>query len=244
MAQQIIQLKAAERLKAGSLKRFAVYVNNGFRFDLETVIESESLSKARKEWLRINQGTLAGDPKNIKMKDVTGLSAWNNVPVFKTRRNENASLRLHAGRETSKGAGALYYSEATGKFLILLRSDDGDDGNVWCCLGGGVDPDDKDDEFTVRREAFEEAGLDMDTPTQFYHLGDKHYDDGFTFRNFLGIIEDEFLPIINHEHKSFQWCDWHEFPENMHEGMMSVLNTPEAQRVLHKYTNAFDNRSL
>lgn len=156
----------------------------------------------------------------------------------------NAAQRLiTAGRETMEGAGALFYCPSTQRFLILLRADDGDDGNVWCCLGGGRDivngrPEPL--ETTVRRESWEEAGLPMDTEYELIHVGCKYYEDGFRFHNYIALIDEEFLPLINEEHKSFQWTEWENFPEEMHQGMMSVFNSPEGQRVLKNYTAALD----
>jgi len=156
----------------------------------------------------------------------------------------HAMQRLMAGRETGEGAGALFYAEDTQKFLILLRADDGDDGNCWCCLGGGrdmVDGQPEDLETTVRREAFEEGGLAMDAEYELIHVGTKRYPDGFTFHNYLALIPEEFLPIINDEHKSFQWVDWADLPKEMHQGMMSVFNSPHGQKVLKTHTTAFDH---
>lgn len=156
-----------------------------------------------------------------------------------------AQRLIQAGRETGEGAGALFWSPSSRRFLILLRNDDGDDGNVWCCLGGGRDvvngvPEPL--ETTVRREAWEEAGLPMDTEYELIPVGTKYYEDGFRFTNYLAILPgEEFLPIINSEHKSFQWIEWENFPKEMHKGMMSVFNSTDGQRVLKHYTNALDN---
>lgn len=150
-----------------------------------------------------------------------------------------AYKRLMAGRETGEGAGALFYCTETERFLLMLRGDDGDDGNCWCCLGGGRD-DGESLETTVRREAFEEAALPMDTPYDLRRVGTKHYEDGFKFTNYLALIDEEFLPIINEEHKSFQWVPYRDFPPEMHEGMMSVFQSPDGQRALQQYTNALD----
>jgi 8-oxo-dGTP pyrophosphatase MutT (NUDIX family) len=143
-----------------------------------------------------------------------------------------------------EGAGALFYCPDTERFLLMLRSDDEGQGNCWCGLGGGRDhvngvPEPL--ETTVRRESFEEAALDPDTPYELVHVGVKYHDDGFRFHNYLALIDHEFLPIINHEHLSFQWCEWQDFPKNMHQGMMSVFNSPEGQAALKHYTTALDN---
>ncbi len=152
----------------------------------------------------------------------------------------NSVQRLNAGRETGEGAGGLYYCPDSENFLIMLLSDD----DTWCGLGGGRDRIDGQGfeplETTVKREAFEEAGLDMDTPVRLIPVGIKHHPDGFKFHNYLALIEEEFLPVINDEHKSFQWVPYKDFPKNMHPGMMEVFHTPEGQRVLQQYTTAFD----
>jgi len=59
------------------MKRFAIYLNNGYRFELETLMDAESIQDARKEWLRLVAGQpVYSDPKNIRVKDVTGLPGF------------------------------------------------------------------------------------------------------------------------------------------------------------------------
>lgn len=144
-----------------------------------------------------------------------------------------AATRLRAGQETGEGAGALFYCPDTGNFLILLRSDD----NTWCGLGGGRD-NMEPLETTVRREAFEEAALPMDAEYQLIPVTTVHHPNGFKFHNYLALIDEEFLPMINDEHRSFQWCAYQNFPSNMHPKMMEAFATPDGQRVLQQYTNA------
>lgn len=154
--------------------------------------------------------------------------------------NLHAVRRLvEAGRETGEGAGALFYCPETENFLILLRSDDGDDGNCWCGLGGGRD-DNEPLEMTVRRESFEEAGLPIDHPMELRRVGTIHHPDGFKFTNYLGLVNEEFLPVLNDEHKGYQWCKWRDFPPNMHQKMMEAFHTPDGQRLLKHYTTALD----
>lgn len=151
-----------------------------------------------------------------------------------------AATRLMAGRGSGEGAGALYYCPETENFLLMLRADDGTpDGNTWCCLGGGRD-DGEPLETTVRRESFEEAGLDMDHPMELHYVATKRYPDGFKFHNYLSLVNEEFLPIINDEHQTYQWCKWGDFPENMHKGMMETFMSPEGQAALKRYTTALD----
>lgn len=152
-----------------------------------------------------------------------------------------AAARLLAGRETGEGAGALHYCPETENFLLMLRAEDGTpDGNTWCCMGGGVDDDDPSIEYTIRREGFEEGGVPMDYPMKLYRVGVKRYPDGFKFHNYLALVDEEFIPVLNEEHQTYQWCKWSDFPENMHKGMMESFMTPEGQTALKRYTTALD----
>lgn len=157
------------------------------------------------------------------------------VIEFTMVKNKTSASAVHAGRETGEGAGALFYCPETENFLLMLRSDD----NTWCGLGGGRD-DMEPLEVTVRRESFEEAGLDMDHPMELRRVATVHHPDGFKFTNYLGLVDEEFLPVINFEHKGFMWCKWNEFPKNMHPKMMEAFHTPDGQRILKHYTTALD----
>lgn len=140
---------------------------------------------------------------------------------------------IKAGRGTGEGAGALFHCSETGRFLILERSDEGDAAGTWAGLGGGRDNKEPLD-MTVRREAFEEAAFPMDAPCDLHYIDNITYDDGFTFHNYLALVPEEFEPKLNDEHKSFRWAKWDQFPENMHPGMMEVLNSRLGRLVLRR----------
>lgn len=80
-----MKIMAAQRLKAAlhnlkapmsgnkPVRRYAVYVNNGYRFDLDCTIDAESLRDARKEFGRLHgDSAFMSDPKNYRLRDVTG----------------------------------------------------------------------------------------------------------------------------------------------------------------------------
>lgn len=154
-----------------------------------------------------------------------------------------AATRLKAGRETGEGAGAIFYCPETENFLILKRSDEGDAGGTWCGLGGGRDNDDSGKpeplHETVRREAWEEAQFDRRAACELRYIGCLKHPDGFKFHNYLGIVPEEFTPVLNEEHSDYQWCRWNGFPKEMHPGMMAVLNSPDGRQVLEEHTTAF-----
>lgn len=148
-------------------------------------------------------------------------------------------LSLKAGRETGEGAGALFYAEDTGRFLLLLRSDEGDEPNTWCGLGGGRDrlPSGKFEtlEECVRREAYEEAGFSKDEPCDLHLIAQDVQPDGFKFTNYLALVPTEFKPVLNDEHKTYKWLKWDQFPYNMHPKMMAVLKSKLGRLILRKH---------
>lgn len=171
---------------------------------------------------------------------ITWDSPFVDVQDWKRKGFPVTASMVTAGRGTGQGAGALYYCPETDHFLLMLRADDGTpDGNTWCCLGGGVDDDDPSLEHTVRRESFEEAGLAMDAPMELHYVATKRYPDGFKFHNYLALVDEEFIPIINEEHQSYQWCRFQDFPANMHKGMMETFMSPVGQAALKRHTMAF-----
>lgn len=149
-----------------------------------------------------------------------------------------AATRLRAGRETGQGAGALFYCEPTGRFLLVQRSDTCDQPGTWCGLGGGIEEGESPDE-AVRREAWEEAQFPEDAVCDLRYVGCQEQPD-FRFHNYLGVVPEEFEPILNHEHTDHQWVNWDDFPDNMHPKMMEAFGTDDGQQVLRDHTNAFN----
>lgn len=148
---------------------------------------------------------------------------------------------IKAGRETGEGAGALFYCPETENFLILKRSDEGDEPGTWCGLGGGRD-NAEPLEMTVRRESFEEAALPMDAEYDLYKVCKLRHDDGFQFTNYLALIAEEFIPVLNDEHSGYQWCKWQDFPPDMHQAMMAAFMSKDGQTLLRQHTTALDNQ--
>ena len=78
----------------------------------------------------------------------------------------------------------------------------------------------------------------MDAEYELVPIKTVHHPNGFKFHNYLALINEEFLPVINDEHRSFQWCKWQDFPTEMHPKMMEAFHSPEGQRALRQHTTA------
>lgn len=129
----------------------------------------------------------------------------------------------------SRGAGCLLLSAYTGRFLFGQRSADVDEPLTWGGWGGAVDPGDSSLRHTVTRELLEEAGYAKElllTPLCVYTA------PGFKYYNFLGQVDDEFIPKLSKETSDFCWASWDEFPTPYHFGLLHVMQNSSAREKL------------
>lgn len=133
-----------------------------------------------------------------------------------------------AGKATGKGAGILFYAIKTRRFLLVKRSDEGDWSGTWACLGGGVDPGESIKEGALR-EAFEEGAFDGDVELVPLHVSEQ---PDFVYHNMLGILDDEFEPVLNDEHTEYMWVTRDHFPKPLHPDFAAALVSPEARYTL------------
>jgi len=108
------------------------------------------------------------------------------------------------------GAGIVPFCETSKRFLIGLRSKYVMEGLTWGGFGGKLDIDegvDESIEIAAKREFEEETGYN----------GEVNLIKGFIFRersfeyhNFIGIVNDEFRPILNWENDEARWMTYDE----------------------------------
>jgi 8-oxo-dGTP pyrophosphatase MutT (NUDIX family) len=107
------------------------------------------------------------------------------------------------------GAGILPISKKTGRILIALRSDEVNEPGTWGIFGGRIDdPNNETPEEAAKRELYEESGhkdilLKM-IPSYIYEI------PGFKYYNFIGIVKNEFNPILDWETEDYKWVTFDE----------------------------------
>lgn len=129
---------------------------------------------------------------------------------------------------TPTAAGALIFAKASCTFLLVLRSADSVEPGTWCTVGGGIEKGETPEEG-CRREVREEVGLDGDyklTPAMIFEK------PGFTFYNYIAILEEEFDPVLNEEHDDFLWVRREELPHPLHSGTIALLADKYASFIL------------
>jgi 8-oxo-dGTP pyrophosphatase MutT (NUDIX family) len=137
----------------------------------------------------------------------------------------NAYLRLRASANWS-GAGVLFYALDTKRFLFQQRSITSDDPLTYACFGGTTEDLETPNE-TARREVKEETGFN--SKMHLIALPSYTKRPNFTFYNFLGIIESEFIAKTDYETKQYVWVKFNDWPEPLHEGMNWLLTNYSKQ---------------
>lgn len=108
-----------------------------------------------------------------------------------------------------KGAGILPYCKETKRFLISFRSDEVLEPHTWGIWGGKID-DDEDPKIAAMREIHEESGYDGKVILIDSYVFE---DENFKYYNFIGLVEEEFTPILDWETENYKWMTFEELLE-------------------------------
>jgi 8-oxo-dGTP pyrophosphatase MutT (NUDIX family) len=122
----------------------------------------------------------------------------------------------------AQGAGCIILAKDTGRLLFNHRSNMVEQPGTWGNWGGAIDPN-EDPAVAARREVQEEA--EYHGPLELFPL--LVFTKGtFRYSNFLAVVASEFEPQLDWESQGYRWCDFGDFPEPLHFGMVSLFNDP------------------
>jgi 8-oxo-dGTP pyrophosphatase MutT (NUDIX family) len=119
----------------------------------------------------------------------------------------NGEDDVYAGKYWGKSAaGILIGANETGNILLLYRSPDVFDPNMWGIPGGKVDRG-GNPRGTAAREVREECGpiSGLSASMEPVHVYEAPDGSGFRFFTFLGAVEQEFEPDLNWENTDYVW---------------------------------------
>jgi 8-oxo-dGTP pyrophosphatase MutT (NUDIX family) len=119
--------------------------------------------------------------------------------------------------------GALIYCTSTDRYLFLLRNM-GRYTNTWGIVGGKVDIKENVKQALIR-EIQEELGGEF-KDAQYLNV-DKYESKNkeFVYYTFLVKVEEEFVPILNKEHKGYCWVNLNDLPNPIHPGLAMTINS-------------------
>jgi ADP-ribose pyrophosphatase YjhB (NUDIX family) len=117
--------------------------------------------------------------------------------------------------------GIWFYSKSTARHLYLMRNDVKYKGH-WSLPGGKVE-EGETLLSAIERECTEEMGfmpeaIKLIPIEKFTATG-----DFFSYHTFYCIVEEEFIPVLNHEHVAYAWIDSDIIPKPLHPGLWATL---------------------
>ena len=119
------------------------------------------------------------------------------------------------------GCGALIYSRSTNRYLFLLRNQKRHAGS-WGLVGGGVEFGESPS-VALQREIVEEIGaivFNKIIPLEKFTSENKT----FEYHTYLIVVEDEFVPQLNDEHRGYAWTSISDHPKPLHPGVWRTFN--------------------
>ena len=159
---------------------------------------------------------LASQAKKLSQRDAYD-------EVYENSDEEHHAELKKTGFWGKRGAGCLFFAMDTRRLCIAHRSDEVEQPGTWGTWGGAIDRNESPEQ-AVTREAREEAGyagkLELEPLFVFKHSS------GFTYYNFLAVVEREFKPHLDWESQGFVWTTFGKWPTPLHPGLALLLKDP------------------
>lgn len=138
-------------------------------------------------------------------------------------RQNDLSHREHLERTGfwgNRGAGCWFLSAQTGRVLLPLRSRHVLEPETWGTWGGAVDHGLSIIE-AIEKEVKQEAGYTGECV--YVPLSVFRHESGFSYHNYLAVVDHEFEPELNWESSDYRWCDLDNLPSPLHPGVKTML---------------------
>ena len=120
-------------------------------------------------------------------------------------------------------SGGIFLSKSTHRFLLLNRAS-GKTAETWGIVGGKNEPTDQTPYEALRREIQEEIGFIPEIIKTIPLEQFESKDGGFYYHTYVLLVEDEFIPKLNHEHTGYAWVSNECWPKPLHQGLRTTLS--------------------
>lgn len=121
-----------------------------------------------------------------------------------------------------EGCGALIYCTTTHRYLFLLRAGLKHAGS-WGLVGGKIEAGETVGQALIR-EIREEIGPVLDAPKLIPIEKFTSENKNFIYHTFLITVDQEFIPILNNEHRGYSWVPLRDHPKPLHPGVWRTFN--------------------
>jgi 8-oxo-dGTP pyrophosphatase MutT (NUDIX family) len=158
---------------------------------------------------------------------------------------EHARALKESGFWGKKGAGCVFFAKSTKRFLLDHRTNNRvwvQEPGTWGSYGGAIDKNELPLD-AVNREAREETGGKQKV-LQFIPLLIFRQDD-FQYHNYLAVVATEFTPELTIESQGFKWCNYGDWPQPLHFGLIALFNDPASNKIMRQLAGqAIESRLL
>jgi 8-oxo-dGTP pyrophosphatase MutT (NUDIX family) len=124
-----------------------------------------------------------------------------------------------------EGVGTFIYCVSTHRYLFLLR-DNCKYSSTWGLAGGKIEPG----EYlmaSLYRELEEELGVNVSDAKVIPIEKFTSDNNKFSYHTFLIPVREEFVPILNDEHRGYCWVGLDDHPKPLHPGVWRTINFKE-----------------
>lgn len=139
---------------------------------------------------------------------------------------------------TNEAVGAIFLSKKTGRMMLNLRSDSATYSNNWGFVGGKIESRETPLQ-ALYREMSEEMGdsvPDIEDIIPFDVFCTKN--GKFKYYSFIVVVQEEFIPDLNHESAGYSWVKIGNWPKPLHPGAKSTLYNPN---IVHDFTSLWES---
>ena len=132
-------------------------------------------------------------------------------------------MALTEGKAKKIVAGVLVKSEDTDNILLLLRSNEGRNGNTWNLVAGGIESGESVLEG-LKREVKEEMDINPDIITYNFIKKIDIPEENMVFHYYEGFTNSEFIPTLDHENTDYGWFGKDELPSPLFPKIITKIN--------------------
>jgi ADP-ribose pyrophosphatase YjhB (NUDIX family) len=125
----------------------------------------------------------------------------------------------------NSGVGALFLSKTTSRYLFVLRNGAKYD-SMWAFVGGKVESNETEFD-ALQREIVEEIGFSPKVLKTIPVEKFTNTKNNFTYSTYVCVVEEEFIPKLNNEHKGYAWSKLDSWPKPLHPGVFTTLKIDE-----------------
>jgi 8-oxo-dGTP pyrophosphatase MutT (NUDIX family) len=147
------------------------------------------------------------------------------------------SSNLKMPDSVKEGVGALIYARDTGRYLFLLRNKH-QKTNYWGIAGGKIEPLETVVQALIR-EIREEIDQDYSNkkfiPLETFTAENNR----FIYYTFLVAVEEEFIPVLNHEHRGYCWVRLEDYPKPLHPGLWRSFSFNQVMKKIRTLESIF-----